>query len=95
MQKQHTIYGPLVHATGVHGVGEHSARRVPNMKNGQKYPKMRTIMVEANVAHVRLGPQYVLNLDSSPMCPTYLLDVDQTPLDLGMVGFTSEPMILH
>ena len=27
------------------------------------------------------------------MCPTYLLGVDQTPLDLEMVGYTSEPMI--
>ena len=49
---------------------------------------MRTLMVAENVTHVRLGPEPALNL-----CPTYLLGVDQTPLNLGMMGFTSEAMI--
>ena len=59
----------------------------------KKSPKMRTMVVRANVAHVLPGPDYVLNLDSSPLCPTYLLGVDQTFPDLGMVGFTSKHMI--
>ena len=72
MHKQHTIYGPLVHATGVHGGAEHGARRVKNIKNGKKWPKMRTPVVGANRVHVRLGPGHALELVSSPMYRTYL-----------------------
>ena len=54
---------------------------------------MRTLLVEANLAHVGLGLAYVIKFCSSSKCPTYLLDIDQTPLDLRMVEFTSEPMI--
>ena len=54
---------------------------------------MRTLMVGANRVHVRVRPGNALELVSGPMCPTYLLGVDQTPLDLGMAGPPTEPMI--
>ena len=41
----HVIYGPLVHESGVHEVGEDVARRAENMENCSKWPKMRTLMV--------------------------------------------------
>ena len=56
IHKQHTIYRRLVHALGVHGGAKHSAPRVKNMKNGRKWPKMRTLMAGASVALVRLRP---------------------------------------
>ena len=52
MHKLQTIYDPLVHALGVHGGAEHSARRANNMEKGKEWPNMRTLMVEANGAHV-------------------------------------------
>ena len=65
-----------------------------NIENGRKWPKMHRFMVGANGAHVRLGQGCALELVSSPMCPTYLLGVAQTPLDLGMAASPNEPMIL-
>ena len=73
----HVIYGPLVHESGVHEEAEHGARRAENMENCSKWPKMRTLMVGANEAHARLGPECAIGLVSSHMCPTYLLGVAQ------------------
>ena len=73
----HVIYGPLVHASGVHEGAEHGARRAENVENCSKWPKMRTLMVGANEAHARLGPECAIGLVSSHMCPTYLLGVAQ------------------
>ena len=73
----HVIYGPLVHASGVHEGAEHGARRAENVENCSKWPKMRTLMVGANEAHARLGPECAIELVSSHMCPTYLLGVAQ------------------
>ena len=73
----HVIYGALVHASGVHEVAEHGARRAENVENCSKWPKMRTLMVGANEAHARLGPECAVALVSSHMCPTYLLGVAQ------------------
>ena len=73
----HVIYGPLVHASGVHEKAEHGARRAENMENCSKWPKMRTLMVGANEAHARLGPECAIGLVSSHMCPTHLLGVAQ------------------
>ena len=56
---------------------EHGARRAANMENCSKWPKMRTLMVGANEAHARLGPECAIGLVSSHMCPTYLLGVAQ------------------
>ena len=89
----HVIYGPLVHASGVHEGAEHGARRAENVENCSKWPKMRTLMVGANEAHARLGPECAIGLVSSHMHPTYLLGVAQTPPVLGMAGSPSEPMI--
>ena len=89
----HVIYGPLVHASGVHKGVEHGARRAENVENCSKWPKMRTLMVGANEAHARLGPECAIGLVSSHMRPTYLLGVAQTPPVLGMAGSPSEPMI--
>ena len=75
----HVIYGPLVHASGVHEGAEHGARRAENGGNCSKWPKMRTLMVGANEAHARLGPECAIGLVSSHMHPTYLLGVAQTP----------------
>ena len=73
----HVMYGPLVHESGVHEEAEHGARRAENMENCSKWPKMRTLMVGANEAHARLGPEYAIGLVSSHMRPTYLLGVAQ------------------
>ena len=73
----HVIYGPLVHESGVHEGAEHGARRAENMENCSKWPKMRTLMVGANEAHARLGPECAIGLVSSHMRPTYLLGVAQ------------------
>ena len=54
MHNTHVISVPLVHASGVHGWAEHSARRAENVENCSKWPKMRTLMVGANEAHARL-----------------------------------------
>ena len=89
----HVIYGPLVHASGVHEGAEHGARRVENVEDCSKWPKMRTLMGGANEAHARLGPECAIGLVSSHMRPTYLLGVAQTPPVLGMAGSPSEPMI--
>ena len=48
VHKLHTICGPLIHVSGVHGGAEHSARRAENIGNGRKWPKMCTLMVGAN-----------------------------------------------
>ena len=77
MHNTHVIYGPLVHASGVHGWAEHSARRAENVENCSKRPRMRTLMVGANEAHARLGPECAIGLVSTHMCPTYLLGVAQ------------------
>ena len=53
---------------------------------------MRLLMGGANGAHVRLGPGCALELVSSSMCPTYVLGIAHTPLNLGMAGSRSEPM---
>ena len=90
----HVIYGPLVHASGVHKGAEHGARRAENVENCSKWPKMRTLMGGANEAHARLGPECAIGLVSSHMRPTYLLGVAQTTPVLGMAGSPSEPMIL-
>ena len=90
----HVIYGPLVHASGVHEGAEHGARRAENVENCSIWPKMRTLMGGANEAHARLGPECAIGLVSSHMRPTYLLGVAQTPPVLGMAGSPSEPMIL-
>ena len=95
VHKVQTIFGPLVHASGVHGGAEHSARRAKNIKNGNKWPNMRTVMAWANGAYVRLGLECALESVFSPMCPPYLLGVTQTPPDLGMAGWPSEPMICN
>ena len=71
----HVIYGPLVHVSGVHEGAEHGARRAENVENCSKWPKMRTLMVGANKAHARLGPECAIGLVSSHMRPTYLLGV--------------------
>ena len=89
----HVIYGPLVHASGVQEGAEHGARRAENVENCSKWPKMRTLMVGANEAHARLGPECAIGLVSSHMCQTYLSGVAQTPPVLGMAGSPSEPMI--
>ena len=89
----HVICGPLVHASGVHQGVEHGARRAENVENCSKWPKMRTLMVGANEAHARLGPECAIGLVSSHMRPTYLLGIAQTPPVLGMAGSPSEPMI--
>ena len=89
----HVIYGPLVHASCVHEGAEHGARRAENVENCSRWPKMRTLMVGANEAHARLGPECAIGLVSSHMRPTYLLGVAQTPPVLGMAGSPSEPMI--
>ena len=73
----HVIYGPLVHASGVHEVAEYGARRAENVENCSKWPKVRTLMVGANEAHAGLGPECAIGLVSSHMCPTYLLGVAQ------------------
>ena len=73
----HVIYGPLVHASGVHEGAEHGARRAEKVENCSKWPKMRTLMVEANEAHAQLGPGCAIGLVSSHMRPTYLLGVAQ------------------
>ena len=91
MHKQHTMYVPLVYASGVHGRAEHCALWVKNIENGQKQPKMRTLMVGANVAHFLLGSEYAPNLESTPLCSTYLSGVDQTFLDLRIVGSQVNP----
>ena len=52
VQKQNTIYGPLLHATSVHMGAEHGARRARNIENGGKWPKMRTLKVRVNSVHV-------------------------------------------
>ena len=62
MHNTHVIYGPLVHASGVHEVAEHGARRAENVENCSKWPKMRTLMVGANEAHARLGPECAIGL---------------------------------
>ena len=56
---------------------EHSARRAAKVENCSKWPKMRTLMVKANEAHARLGPECAIGLVSSHVCPTYLLGVAQ------------------
>ena len=89
----HVICGPLVHASGVHEGAEHGARRAEDVENCSKWPKMRTLMVGANEAQARLGPECAIGLVSSHMRPTYLLGIAQTPLVLGMAGSPSEPMI--
>ena len=89
----HVIYGPLVHASVVHEGVEHGARRAENVENCSKWPKMRTLMVGANEAHARLGPDCAIGLVSSHMCPTYLLGVAQLLRFFGMAGSPSEPMI--
>ena len=43
------------------GGAEHSARRAKNIGNGRILPKARTLMVGANRAHVRLGPECAQN----------------------------------
>ena len=73
----HVIYGPLVHASVVHEGAEHGARRAENVEKCSKWPKMRTLMVGANEAHARLGPECAIGLVSSHMRPTYLLGVAQ------------------
>ena len=62
-------------------------------QNCSKWPKMRTLMVGANEAHARLGPECAIGFVSSHMRPTYPLGVAQTPPVLGMAGLPSEPMI--
>ena len=89
----HVINGPLVHASGVHEVAEHGARRAENVEYCSKWPKMRTLMVRANEAHARLGPECAIGLVSSHMRPTYFLGVAQTPVVLGLAASPSEPMI--
>ena len=79
----HVIYGPLVHASGVHEGAEHSARRGENVENCSKWPKMHTLVGGANEAHARLGPECAIGLASSHMRPTYLLGVAQTPSGFG------------
>ena len=65
--------------------------------SGQKYGKWQKMAENAhthggaNRVYVRLRPGHALELVSSPMCHTYPLGVDQTPLDLGMAGPPSEP----
>ena len=54
---------------------------------------MRPLVVGANRVHVGLVAGHVAKLVSSPMCPTYVLDVAQAPLDFGVAGPLSEPMI--
>ena len=93
IDKLHTIFRPLVHASAVHGGAEHSTWRAKDIENGQKQPKMRTFMVGANGVHIQLGPGHALELGPSPLCPSYLSDVHQTPLDLGIAGSPREPMI--
>ena len=73
----HVIYGPFIHASGVHEGAEHRARRAENVENCSKWPKMRTLVVGANEAHARLGPECAIGLVSSHMRPTYLLGVAQ------------------
>ena len=46
-------------------------------KIAQIWRKMRTLMVGANEAHARLGPECAIGLVSSHMRPTYLLGVAQ------------------
>ena len=53
----HVIYGPLVHASGVHEGAEYGARRAEKVENCSKWPKMRTLMGGAKEAHARLGPE--------------------------------------
>ena len=53
----------------------HSGQKMS--KIAQKWPKMRTLMVGANEAHARLGPECAIGLVSSQMFPTYLLGVAQ------------------
>ena len=77
MRNTQVIYGPLVHASGVHGWAQHSARRAAKVENFSKWPKMGTLMVGANEAYARLGPECAMGLVSSHMCPTYLLGVTQ------------------
>ena len=73
----HVTYGPLVHASGVHEGAEHGARWAENVENCSKWLKMRTLMVGADEAHARLGPECAIGLVSSHMRPTYLLGVAQ------------------
>ena len=73
----HVIYGPLVHDSVVHEEAEHGARRAENMENCSKWPKMRTLIVGANEAHARLGPECAIGLVSSHMRPTFPLGVAQ------------------
>ena len=63
------------------------------METCSKWPKMRTLMARANEVHVRPRPDYASDSEPTLMCPTCLLGVDQTPLDLGMTGSPSEPMV--
>ena len=77
MHNTHVIYDPLVHASGVHEVAEHGARRAEKVENCSKWPKMRTLMVWEYEAHARLGPECAIGLVSSYLCPTYLLGVAQ------------------
>ena len=86
MHKQHAIYGPLVHASGVHGGLSmvHVGPRIWKMAdNGRKcargmYPTWTGVCPRIGIK------SYVSN---NPV------GVDQTPLDLGMAGPPSEPMI--
>ena len=61
----------------MHEVAEHGAGRTENMENCSKWLKMRTLMVGANEAHARFGPECAIGLVSSHMRPTYHLGVAQ------------------
>ena len=91
MHNTDVIYGPLVHASGVHEVAEHGARRAANVENCPKWPKVRTLMVRANEAHARLGLECAIGIKS------YASNISfgrrPTPPVLGIAGSPSEPMI--
>ena len=69
--------GPCLRRARGGCTAEHGARRAENGENCSKWQKMRTLMVAANEAHARLGPECAIGLVSSHMRPTYLLGVAQ------------------
>ena len=81
----HVIYGPLVHASGVHEGAEHGARPAENVKNCSKRPKMRTLMGAANEAHARLGPECAIGL-VSVICVQHIFWASPKPLQFWEWG---------